>query len=78
MAKEFKRGDLVKWKYSSPMLPYIITSADEQCLRTVGIVLNVEVWSDDPIIREVIEVFFTRGGKQWCNPQSIELVNKYS
>ncbi len=75
MVSKFCKGDLVKWCYSEPHLPYIIDASKH--LSDIGIVLNVEIWEEDPDIREVIEVYFAKGGTNWCNPKSLEIVSKY-
>ena len=73
----FKTGDLVKWWYSSPEIPYIVDEPNKNDLTDIGIVLSVENWEGDDEIKQVIEVYFAKGGANWCNPKSLELVNKY-
>ena len=73
----FKAGDLVKWWYSSPEIPYIVDEPNKNDLTDIGIVLSVENWEGDDEIKQVIEVYFAKGGANWCNPKSLELVNKY-
>lgn len=71
---KFKKGDLVKWWYSSPTVPHTVEK-DEWV--DLGVVMNVEIWEGDNEIREVIEVFFFHAGTNWCNPKSLELISKY-
>ena len=73
----FKTGDLVKWWYSSPEIPYIVDEPNKNDLTDIGIVLSVENWEGDDEIKQVIEVYFAKGGANWCNPKSLELVSKY-
>tara|TARA_R100000808_G_C2124723_1_gene135164 strand:+ start:721 stop:975 length:255 start_codon:yes stop_codon:yes gene_type:complete len=73
----FKAGDLVKWWYSSPEIPYIVDEPNKNDLTDIGIVLSVENWEGDDEIKQVIEVYFAKGGANWCNPKSLELVSKY-
>ena len=74
---EFKQGDLVKWLYSEPTVPYTVQESINGNISDIGIVLHVEIWDDDEEIRQVIEVYFAKGGANWCNPKSLELVSKY-
>ena len=76
-SQNFKTGDLVKWWYSSPEIPYTVDEPNKNDLTDIGIVLNVENWEGDNEIKQVIEVYFAKGGANWCNPKSLELVNKY-
>ena len=75
--QDFKTGDLVKWWYSSPEIPYIVDEPSKNDLTDIGIVLSVENWEGDDEIKQVIEVYFAKGGANWCNPKSLELVSKY-
>jgi len=77
MVSKFCKGDLVKWCYSEPHLPYTITATEQNRFNDIGIVLNIEVWEDDSDTREVIEVYFAKAGPNWCNPRSLEVVSKY-
>ena len=74
---DFKTGDLVKWWYSSPEIPYTVDNPNNNSLSDIGIVLTVEKWEGDDEIKDVIEVYFAKGGPNWCNPKSLELVSKY-
>ncbi len=75
--QNFKTGDLVKWWYSSPEIPYMLDAPRNNELTDIGIVITVEDWEGDNEIKKVIEVYFARGGPNWCNPKSLELVSKY-
>lgn len=75
--QDFKRGDLVKWWYSSPEIPYTLDEPRTHELTDIGIIIAVEEWEGDTEIKKVIEVYFIRGGANWCNPKSLELISKY-
>jgi hypothetical protein len=76
-AHVFKKGDLVKWWYSSPIIPHAINKENERSWTDIGIVLSVENWEGDTESRSVIEVYFARGGPSWCNPKSLGLISRY-
>jgi hypothetical protein len=76
-APTFKQGDLVKWWYSAPTIPHTVDKNDMEAWVDIGIVLTVEKWAGDDDIRSVIEVYFAKAGPNWCNPKSLELVNRY-
>ena len=75
--QNFKTGDLVKWWYSSPEIPYTLNEPCNNELTDIGIVITVEDWEGDKEIKKVIEVYFVKGGPNWCNPRSLEIVSKY-
>jgi hypothetical protein len=77
-SSKLKKGDLVKWWYTSPRLPHTIDDDNIKNWTDVGIVLSVELWEGGHQgIREVIEVYFIKAGPSWCNPKSLELISKY-
>ena len=45
-AHVFKKGDLVKWWYSSPIIPHAINKENERSWTDIGIVLSVENWEE--------------------------------
>ena len=77
MVPTFSKGDLVTWQYSDPLIPYPIPYGTKNDFIDIGIVLSVEVWEGDDEIRQIIEVYFVKGGSNWCNPRSLVLVSKY-